>query len=281
MNARGRWRGWCLALLCFIPALGLAQATKPAPAAEEVVVVHVFVALCDNQYQGIVPTGKKLGDGQNPDTNLYWGAGYGVRTFFRKKYGWKTLQTDAPTFPVLERTAAQRKVGSKTVILVAEAYDGRNIMDAIEHFLRAGAGEDRRTLSLRDPAGLLPDRTVSLGGAADLVAYVGHNGLMDNPAPSVPARSAAGGPEGAIILACIADAYFKDLLAQAGVAPLVWTTNLMAPEAYSLDAAIVAWAEGKSAKQVREATAAAYDKYQSASLGAARKLFDVKGLTYP
>ncbi len=34
-------------------------------------VIHVFVALCDNKYQGIAKVSKKLGDGSNPDTNLY------------------------------------------------------------------------------------------------------------------------------------------------------------------------------------------------------------------
>ena len=44
--------------------------------------IHVYVALCDNKNQGIVPVSKTLGNGQNPTTNLYWGAAYGIRTFF-------------------------------------------------------------------------------------------------------------------------------------------------------------------------------------------------------
>ncbi|WP_316785612.1 hypothetical protein [Pedobacter frigiditerrae] len=35
--------------------------------------IHVFVALCDNKYQGIVPVPKAIGNGQDPDNNLYWG----------------------------------------------------------------------------------------------------------------------------------------------------------------------------------------------------------------
>src|SRR5687768_2778496 len=41
-------------------------------------VVHVFVALCDNEYQGIVPVPARIGNGDDPDNNLYWGAAYGV-----------------------------------------------------------------------------------------------------------------------------------------------------------------------------------------------------------
>ncbi len=33
--------------------------------------IHVFVALCDNQNQGIVPVPASLGNGQDPKSNLY------------------------------------------------------------------------------------------------------------------------------------------------------------------------------------------------------------------
>ena len=38
-------------------------------------VIHVVVALCDNQYQGIVKVPAGIGNGQKASTNLYWGAG--------------------------------------------------------------------------------------------------------------------------------------------------------------------------------------------------------------
>ena len=52
-----------------------------AHSVDSIKVAHVYVALCDNTYQGIVPVPKNLGDGQAPATNLYWGARYGVKTF--------------------------------------------------------------------------------------------------------------------------------------------------------------------------------------------------------
>ncbi|HBH24362.1 MAG TPA: hypothetical protein DDY13_13175 [Cytophagales bacterium] len=36
--------------------------------------IHVFVALCDNEHQGIVPVPNTLGNGKDPNSNLYWGA---------------------------------------------------------------------------------------------------------------------------------------------------------------------------------------------------------------
>ena len=37
-------------------------------------VIHAFVALCDNKNQGIVPVQEKLGNGDDAQNNLYWGA---------------------------------------------------------------------------------------------------------------------------------------------------------------------------------------------------------------
>ncbi len=49
--------------------------------------VHVFVALADNQHQGIVPVPARLGNGDDPEHNLYWGSAYGVKTFFCTECG--------------------------------------------------------------------------------------------------------------------------------------------------------------------------------------------------
>lgn len=53
--------------------------------------VHVFVALADNAHQGIVPVPAALGNGGDAARNLYWGAAFGVRTFFKKSGEWKEI----------------------------------------------------------------------------------------------------------------------------------------------------------------------------------------------
>lgn len=236
-------------------------------------VAHIFVALCDNKYQGIVPTGKAMGDGQNPDTNLYWGAGYGVRSFFNKKRGWKRLDIEQPAYPILERIAVEKTFNNETLVIIADAYDGQYIEDTIQDFLSASAGADPITVQVKDPKDPSRTRDVQAGGFADLVAYIGHNGLMDFEAPAFPARVSTDNPKYAIILACIADDYFREHLAKAGVTPLVWTTNLMGPEAYTIEAALEGWAKNETPYQIRERAAAAYSSYAGCSLGAARKLF--------
>ncbi len=66
-------------------------------------VIHVLVALCDNENQGIVPVPKFLGDGEDLQKNLYWGAAYGVKTFFTKSRSWqKVAEFENPKENVLQ-----------------------------------------------------------------------------------------------------------------------------------------------------------------------------------
>jgi len=57
-----------------------------------------------------------------------------------------------------------------------------------------------------------------------------------------------------------------------GAYPLLWTTNLMAPEAYTLKSALDGWVDGESNEQIRNRAAAAYDRYQKCGLRAAQRL---------
>lgn len=229
----------------------------------EVRTVHVVVALCDNVNQGIVPVPKSLGNGQDKDKNLYWGAAYGVRTWFDRSKTW-IRQKVAVTLPehVLER-CIWKHTGTGAV-LVADAYDGAYIQLATETFFAYASGNNSGSVPL---AGT----TVSVGGGADLIAYVGHDGLMDFAAPTVKAP-ANKDVRRTIILACISQHYFREPLRTTGASPLVWTTGLMAPEAYTLEAAVSAWVGGSDDAAVREKAAAAYHAYQKCGLNAARKL---------
>jgi len=225
--------------------------------------IHVVVALCDNVNQGIVPVPKSLGNGQDKDHNLYWGAAYGVRTWFDRSKTW-VRQKVTVTLPehVLER-CIWKHTGSGAV-LVADAYDGAYIQLATETFFTYTSGNNATSV-------VVGGATVQVGGGADLIAYVGHDGLMDFAAPTVkaPANKEV---RRTIILACISQHYFREPLRTTGASPMVWTTGLMAPEAYTLEAAISAWVGGADDAAVREKAAAAYHAYQKCGLNAARKL---------
>lgn len=241
------------------------------PAKNSVPVIHVFVALCDNVNQGIVPVSASLGNGDNPQTNLYWGAAFGVKTFFSKNKDWQAVNptnvsVKSPAV-VLDRVVFRhRKSGA---YLVAEAYRGSYIRQATEDFLAAtsGAPGEKLTVSIDGK-----ETDLYLGGSANLIAYIGHNGLMDFQLSSVP-KKRDGESREAIILACASKSYFADSLRAAGAKPLLWTTNLMAPEAYVLSAALDGWFNHEADEQIRVRAAKSYAAYQRIGLRGASGLF--------
>ncbi len=243
-------------------------------AAGRPLVAHIVVALADNEHQGIIPVPKALGSGQAPRTNLYWGAAYGVRNYFAKKAGWTELRTPpAKSSFVLERTVFRKRIergGHEIAIYaVADAYDGAHIREAIVDDLEFLAGRSAERVEASDKNEKV---SLSAGGDAQLIIYVGHDGLMDFNVPA-PAPAADGSARTAIVLACISRSYFGPLVDRAGAFSLVTTTGLMAPEAYTVDAALAAWFGGASASDVRSAAAEIYDRYQHCGRGGARRLF--------
>lgn len=233
-------------------------------AVNSIPVIHVFVALADNVNQGIVPVSASLGNGDNPKTNLYWGAAFGIRTFFSKNRDWELISvTSAPSAAILERCIFKHRRTS--LLMVADAYQGKEISQTTMDFLDAAAGKPGEKLKAGDVE-------FHTGGSADLVAYIGHNGLMEFKLSSHPKRRDER-QRRAIILACASKQYFSTALEQSGATPLLWTTNLMAPEAYVLSAAIDGWMKKETDEQVRLRAADAYHKYQKCGVRAARGLF--------
>lgn len=226
--------------------------------------VHVFVALCDNRYQGIVPVPSAIGNGQDADNNLYWGCDNGLRTYFKKKNSeWRLVQTwKKPSAHILERLLFRHR--KSNVYLLADAYDGQYIKQATIDFLYASAGKNGLPL-------ICQHDTISFGGAASLLAYIGHDGLMDFDLPLMEASGNKNKRE-SIVLACYSKHYFLPHLQRAGASPLLWTTNLMCPEAYTLHDALGQWIENKNADAIRTAAARAYAKYQHCSLSSAQRL---------
>ena len=226
-------------------------------------VVHVFVALCDNEHQGIQKVPPKIGNGKDAENNLFWGCDFGTKTFLRKHKDWQLVQTlQNPKDKVLERCFFKHKTAD--VLLVADAYDGEFIKKCTSDFLQSCSG------NFTD-AFVFNKDTIACGGSADLFNYIGHDGLMefrldDKLSPQDTQKREA------IILACISKSYFAPYLAKTGATPLVWTTGLMAPEAYTLVAAIDGWILKKDKATIREASAQAYHQYQKCGIKAARNL---------
>lgn len=224
--------------------------------------IHIFVALCDNKYQGIVPVPAKIGNGQDPNNNLYWGCGYGIRTYFKKSQEWTLVRSQKLDTLRLERLVFRH--ANKNFYLIADAYDGKYIKDCTQDFLQSSCGQQKDTI-------LLGDRSIGIGGNADLLAYIGHDGLMEFELTETYANN-DNKQRDMIILACYSKHYFAPYLRQANVHPLVWTSGLMAPEAYTIHDALTGYVNNEPNESIRSRAALAYSKFQKCSEKAARNL---------
>lgn len=209
--------------------------------------VKIFVALCDNESQGIVPVPAGIGNGNDPDGNLYWGCAEGVRSWFKRSKQWTVAESALPpTEPVLDRLTATHK--EQDLSLTADAYRGNAIAQCVMDFERAVSSGDY-----------------------DFVAFVGHNGLMDFTLPEPPALPSNG--TGVAVLCCKSRSYFQSRVQKLGGTPLLLTEQFMYPGAFLVHDAIEAWATGGDATDVRTAAGKAYAKNQKLSLKAATGVF--------
>lgn len=228
-------------------------------------VIHVVVALCDNQYQNIAPVPTALGNGQDPKHNLYWGAVYGFKTFFAKQKEWQVVQTHSSPNPyILDEIIYKHR--TQDVYIIAQAYNGKYIDDTIRDFMAYSAGQQPLTFEVNHT-------TINAGGRADLVVYIGHDALMEwawqNDLPDdwrfqtlAKKQQQQQQSRYAAVFACQSRQYFSPALSRTGISPLILTTQNMAPEAYSVHAMIDGWVNGLSKSQIRYNVAASYSQYQ-------------------
>ena len=226
--------------------------------------VHIMVALCDNENQGIVPVPEFLGNGQDPKSNLYWGAAFGLKSYLKYKTSdWQLVKSLGPGTPhILERLLFKHTQAN--VYLLADAYDGAAIKTCTENFLKSANGQMIEQLDYNEQA-------LNFGGGADLLGYIGHDGLMEFSVDLSFQEVIQ--PKDVMILACYSQDYFSPEIKKAQANPLLWTTHLMAPEAYTLKSAIDGWIKGESGLQIEERAAQSYNQYQKCGLRGARNLF--------
>lgn len=232
----------CLLLLA-------AWLSHAAAFAENERTVGVFVALCDNVHQGIVPVPKTIGNGDDPERNLYWGNSEGLAGVFGKSSHWKKESSGEGAVGDVLKTYSYRHNSGK-VVLKAFAYRGSAIQACLTDFEGA----------LRQ-------------GTYDLAVYIGHNGLMDFslPLPAVtgPPKKK---PEG-IVLCCKSQSYFQERIQALRAEPVLLTTQLMYPGAFILHDVLEEWIKGAGPESYRAAAGRAYAANQKISQKAALGVF--------
>ena len=212
--------------------------------------IHVFVALADNKSQGIIPVPAKIGDGNDAVHNLYWGCDEALPPVFKVSADWKrTASAPSQNAAILERIVFTHKSGKWE--LTADAYRGSAIRDCINDFFAALASDDPN----------LP-----------LVAYIGHDGLMDFQLPAAATAKRGPGRE-AIVLCCKSADFFSPHLTAVNAKPVLLTTQLMYPGGFLLRAALDGWTAKESPEKILQRAAAAYARNQKISVKAAAGVF--------
>jgi hypothetical protein len=228
--------------------------------------IHVFVALCDNKYQGIVPVPEHLGRGDDFNGNLYWGCSGGVRqTFSRSPYWMKVSVIPKPRRPILERVIFRHK--NSGAILIADAYEGKYIKSALEDFIAAVSGNEVTGQEVN-----VQDLKVSGGSGSNLVVFLGHNGFMDFQLSSYPKKKGTATRE-CIVLCCKSEQFFSGIIRSYSVRPILLTTQLMYPGAMVIESAIEGWLKNEGLQNIRNRAAEAYAKNQTIGIKSARSIF--------
>lgn len=232
-------------------------------------VAHVLVPLCDNEHQGIIPTSPKIGDGLKPNSNLYWATSKGVKRYFSELADWKLLKSiENPKENVLERVIFYKKFpNGAQVYLVADAYRGDKMPECLDDYFNSLSEH------LKDSV-VLDKITIPINGGADLIAFNGHNGLMDE-STSFTKATAHTRPKDAVSISCASRGYFKPYYLQTNSFPLVHTTNLLYPGAFILEGILNEWAMLKSEKDCKIGAGNGYYKHKPKSgPNGSQNLFD-------
>ena len=216
--------------------------------------IRVFVALADNEHQGIAPVPAKIGKGEDFARNLYWGCDEALPPVFAQSKAWKLdSKGPGPKSEILERRIYTHASGEWRVI--ADAYRGADIKMCLIDFFAV--------LSSEEPVAAQP-----------LAIYVGHDGLMDFALPEAATAKRGPGRE-AIVLCCQSDHYFGPPLAAVNAKPVLLTTQFMYPGGFLVLAALEGWTKQETPEQIRQRAAAAYARNQKISVKAAAGVFVV------
>lgn len=210
----------------------------------EPLIVHLFVPLCDNIHQGIVPTSKSLGDGLNLKTNLYWATSGGTKSYFKNNSNWslEVQYFDIDT-NVLERLVFKQVFDQATVYLVADAYRGDRMEETVNDFLASIAN------CRKDSVQIDTKTRINCAGSADLIMFNGHNGAMD--AIEIKEWINRTDKRTDIVMnSCVSYDYLQYPFMIAGGYPLVRSKTLLYPGAYVLDQIIKDWVNNVDEKQL-------------------------------
>jgi hypothetical protein len=252
-------------------------------------VVQVHVPLCDNSI--IRCGGRGLGDGDDLRRNLYWATTEGLAGWMgRRGSGWtQELRTTGAALgeprvleirvwrrelPVPRAWAGPGMPATFVVRLVGFAWRGAAIDAALSAYLADLFGSRARVLTLPGSA-FAPRTIVEAGGAARVVAWVGHNRLMDaGPNWDELQRSQDRSfRKGTLAVACYSADYLRPTVVDPSRVPLLMTASLVMASSAALEGGLMAFLSGGDLSEIRTGGASGYAAGQRRPVERVRSAF--------
>ncbi len=231
--------------------------------------VTVYVALCDNDSQGIVQVrNPRICRGDDAERNIYWGTRGGLKGYLEAGR-WKRLQYEASQdADVLLRASWKRALFAgralrergvdKTidVVITGLAYRGERIDRAMRDFLR----EVHR------------DRNCEVGpcDTPHLVGYVGHDYFLDVFDSTALMRESRGDSvlhKGVFALSCLGDKYIRPAITRDNAHILILNKHLTYPGAWTVGGIVAAVAAGQNARGIHRKASSFFAEGRNRPLG--------------
>ncbi|MBN2804432.1 MAG: hypothetical protein JXR91_15160 [Deltaproteobacteria bacterium] len=286
---------WVLSLLIAVNGAGAAETTDAfyERFVNDVkegrpLVTTVYVALCDNDSQGIIPVkNRKICDGDFPENNMYWKGDGGIYGYL-KSHQWKRVKStkNSDGAVIIEdvwhkRLWPGKKLKEKGVTkpfsayVVAKAYRGSNIHDAMVDYLKAVNNDTSQVIKIDE------DKSISAGGGSHLAGYIGHDYFMD-PYPDsreykelvdVHKNGTGKLAKGAFALACISNEFVRPAIERESVYIMALNNFLTYPSAWTVGGIIDGVAALGSGYEIYKSYTKAFAKGQNCGLKWAKNAF--------
>ena len=242
------------------------------------VTVSVHVGLLNRE---VADSADAFSDGNNPRTNMYWGALFGMETHFANAAGWRRVYTDnGDGKRIIRRVVFHRRatptpdwrdrgVGREfDVYVLANAWPSSRLVEAMEQPIREAVCGDANTINVE---GL----TLAFGGDSALVGYVGQNHMLDGYWDPF-ARLNGCTPErqlGVFYICPRSAVVLHAPVVERGLYSVLFTRSTVMPEAYLVDGMLKALLSGRLGDNFISDAAAEYARYQkSVSLNKAKSM---------
>jgi hypothetical protein len=245
-------------------------------------VATIYVALCDNDNQGIVKVkNRRICQGDTPEHNLYWAAAGGLWATLARAH-WQQLAMTRFDDGALAVKAVWRKRFTPggalrargvrepfDVVVVGLGYRGSRIRTAMMDYLRA-VNTDHVGPSAAGAA------DAWAGGKSHVVGYIGHDYFYDvDDAGPLLAQNQGDSVlhKGVFALACTGHRLIRPAIQRCNAHIFLLNRTLGFPGAWAAEAILAAVAEGEPMRTIHRRAATAFAQGQGISLAASLGAF--------